>query len=96
MLLCEHKTNSRQYATLEQLGPWFGPEQMNYRYENALTYTVFASTGPGANKSGVIVGPVYLHSVLSGPAVRVCVCGGVCVSFVLLPMSFPHIVSKFN
>ena len=44
-----------------------------------ITYMVFGSTGPGANK---IVGPVYLQSVLlmSGPAVSVCVCVCVCVS----------------
>src|SRR4029434_9124135 len=44
-----------------------------------ITYRVFRSTGPGANKSLEIVGPVYLKSVLllSGSAVSVCVC--VCV-----------------
>ena len=40
-----------------------------------ITYMVFGSTGPGANKSVEIVGPVYLQSVLlmSGPTVSVCV-----------------------
>ena len=39
-----------------------------------ITHRMFGSTGPGANKSVEIVGPVYLYSVLllSGPAVSVC------------------------
>ena len=46
-----------------------------------ITYRMFGSTGPGANKSVEIVGPVYLHSVLllSGPAASVCVCVCLCV-----------------
>ena len=65
-----------------------------------VTYRMFGSTGPRANKSVEIVGPVYLHPVLlhSGPAVRVWVCECVCVrerecresvSFVVLPLPFP-------
>ena len=41
-----------------------------------ITHRMFGSTGPGANKSVEILGPVYLYSVLllSGLAVSVCVC----------------------
>ena len=38
MLPFEHKPNSKQYATLYQVDPWFGPEQKNYRCENALKW----------------------------------------------------------
>ena len=47
---------------------------------------MFGSTGPGANKSVEILGPVYLYSVLllSGPAVSVCVCS--CIWFMRTQM----------
>lgn len=46
-----------------------------------ITYRMFGSTGPGANKRVEILGPVYLHSVLllSGPAISMCMCVYVCV-----------------
>lgn len=66
-----------------------------------ITYSMFGSTGPGADKSVVIVSYVYLYSVVlllsvSAPAVHTQSCNTVAkiqaLSSTIQALTFPHIL----